>query len=246
MTSTIRGVGEYVAAEAHTVAFGRLYKPDATRRPVVYFTGGPGDDRDFLTATASGSQITPGIVDGPVSFGVISAAFGGAEQWGNDTTQTRIGQAWTQVKSQLGTKTDKFVGIGISKGALALLNYARNNPSNVAAIVGIVPVVNLTNFYADNAASQTNIDAAYTDHAGYLAALATHDPNLNTATHLSQAIPMKLFYGTSDASIRSADVTSFASAVGATAQSMGATTHLTTAPAIVPTGDILSFIGPYL
>lgn len=242
--ATRRGVGQYVAAEAHTAAHGRLYKPDATKRPVIYFTGGPGDDRDFLTATASGSQIAPVLADAGVP--IISAAFGGADLWGNDTTQTRIGQAWTQIKTELGTKTDKFIGIGVSKGALALLNYTRNNPGNVAAILGIVPVVNLTNVYTDNAASQAAIDAAYTNHATYLTALPTHDPALNTATHASQAIPMRLIYGSADVTVRPADVASFAAAVNAQVRVSNGTDHLTTGPAVDPQADVLNFISPYL
>lgn len=235
-----RGVGLYVAGEGHTCVVGRYYKPDQKVRPAIYFTGGPGDDRDFLTAAGSGSQIAPRLAEKGIP--VISAAFGGANQWGNDTAQTRIGQAWAQIKSQLNPRQDKFIAIGVSKGALAMLNYARNNPANVAAIVGIVPVVNLANFYSDNATAQASIDAAYTDHAGYLAALAAHDPAQNTAAHQSQAIPTKLIYGSADPSVRPADVAAFSAAVGAQAKSVTGTDHATTAPALNAYADVLAFV----
>lgn len=239
-----RAVGQYVAAEASTVVASALYKADGVKRPIIFFTGDTSSDRDFLTTPASGSQIAPRLVD--LGVPIVSAVFGGAALWGNDTCQTRIGQAWTYVKAQMGCKADKFIGIGISKGAQALLNYTRNNPSNVAALVGIVPVVNLPNVYADNAGLQAQIDTAYTDHATYLTALPTHDPNANTATHLSQGIPIKLISGTSDATVRPADVASFGAAVGATVQSKSGTDHLTTAPAVDPVEDVLKFIAPYL
>lgn len=241
---TRRDVGGYVASEASTLAAGKLYAPTASKRPIIYFTGQTANDTDFLTSSASGSQIAPRLADVGVPF--ISAVFGGANLWGNDTTQTRIGQAWTYVKAQMGCKTDKFIGIGVSKGALALLNYARNNPSNVAAIVGIVPVVNLPNVYADNASLQAEIDTAYTNHATYLTALPTHDPNANAATHLSQAIPMEFIYGASDTVVRPADVSAFATAVGASKQSKAGTDHLTTAPAVDPVEDVWKFISQYV
>lgn len=236
------GVGQYVASEAHTAIFGRLYKP-STKRPVIFFTGTAGSSA-FLTSSASGSQISPRLVDVGIPF--ISGDFGGANLYGNDTTQTRIGQLWTFVKTLLGTPTDKFIGIGVSKGMTALLNYARANPGNVAALVGIVPGVSLANVYTDNVGLQAGIDAAYTNHASYLAALPTHDPMANQSTHASQGIPMKFFTGDADTVVRPADVQSFGAAVGATVKTFTGTDHLTTAPQVDPVEDVLKFIAPYL
>lgn len=242
---TSRGVGQYVASEAHTLAYGRRYKADGTVRPVVYFTGGPGDDRDFLTSTASGNQIAPLLAH--LNVPVISAAFGGADQWGNDTAQTRIGQAWTFVKSALGTKTDKFVGIGVSKGATALLNYTRANPTNVAALLLIVPAVNLTDIHDNNrSGNAANIEAAYGGAAAWTTAAAAHDPALNTATHASQAIPTFIIYGDADTTILPSSVTSFASAVGASTQLVTGGGHLTTAPALDPVAHVWSKLNKYL
>lgn len=239
-----RSVGGYAPGEAATTIVGRLYKNDSTKRPVIYFTGGPGDDRDFLTAPASGSQIAPRLVDAKIA--VISAAFGGAAQWGNDTAQARIGQAFSFVQATLGTKGDKFVGVGISKGATAMLNYARNNPSKVAALVLIVPAVNVSDIYDnDRSGLAAAIDAAY--GGSWASAKATHDPALNTATHAAQGIPMKLCYGGADTTIMPQTVLDFAAATGATAVQIGPTLdHLTTAPAMDPIGDVLAFIDPHL
>lgn len=235
-------VGGYVAAEASSAFYGRLYKRDGTRRPVIYFTGGPGDARDYLTASSSGKQIAPVLADAGIP--VISAAFGGAALWGNDISQARIGQLWTYVKTQLGTKADKFVGIGVSKGATALLNYMRANPGNVAAFVGIVPAVNMTDIHDNNrGGNQASIDTAY--GAAWAANAATHDPSLNTATHASQAIPTKLINGDSDVVVIPSTVSAFASAVGATLVTKAGTDHLATAPAIDPVEDVLRFVGPY-
>lgn len=240
---TLRQVGGYVASEGSTLAYKRTYRANSAKRPVIYFTGGPGDDRDFLTATASGSQITPVLSETGTVF--VSAAFGGANQWGNDTTQTRIGQLWTYVKAQAGTKTDKFVGIGVSKGATALLNYTRNNPGNVAALVLIVPAVNVSDIYDNNRSGlAAGIDAAY--GGSWAANKATHDPALNASTHASQAIPMKLIPGTTDTTVLASVVSAFGSTVGATVQGVTGTDHLTTAPALNPVADVWGFLAAYV
>lgn len=240
---TSRGIGEYVANEAHTAIYGRLYRADVTRRPVLIFTGGAGDDLDFLTADASGKQLAPTLADNGVVC--ASAAYGGAAQWGNDTSQTRIGQLFSLVQTRFGTKTDKFVGIGVSKGATSMLNYARNNPTKVAALYLIAPAVNVSAIYnGDRGGLAASISAAY--GGNWASAAATHDPALNTAAHASQGIPMKLMYGGSDTTCLSSEVTSFASATGAQATQVGAgLTHLTTAPAIDP-ADTLQFVSRYI
>lgn len=241
--ATSRGVGLYVAAEAHTCVWGRPYKPDATRRPVVYFTGGAGDDRNFLTAAGSGNHIPPVLSEAGVPL--ISAAFGGAEQWGNDTTITRIGQAWTQVKSQLVTKTDKFVGIGVSKGYAALDNYARANPNNVAALIGIVPAADVSDIFDNNRSGlAANINAAY--GGNWAASKATHDPNLNRAGRLALGIPTLLIYGDNDTTVLAPNVVAYAAAIGAEARSVGAFGHLDSAPQIDPVEDILGFLDAYV
>lgn len=243
---TSRGVGQYVAAEAHTLAYGRLYKQDGSKRPLIYFTGGNGDDRDFLTTPASGSQIAPALADRGVPM--ISAAFGGTYEWGNDTAIARIGQAWTYVKAQLSPKQDQFVGIGVSKGATALLNYARANPANVAALLLIVPAVDVSDIHDNNrGGNAAGIETAFGGAAGWASAAATHDPSLNLATHKSQSIPIKMLYGGGDTVITPASVKHFADGTGALASQISPTTdHLTTAPAIDPDADVWTFLGSYV
>ena len=243
MLCTSRGVGQYVASEAHTLAYGRLYKPDASRRPVIYFTG-LSSDRNFIEGTASASHVPPRLARLGVPF--ISAEFGGTGLWGNATTQTRIGEAWAYVKAALGTRTDKFIGVGVSKGATAVLNYARANPSDVAALVLIVPAVDVSDIYDNNrSGNAAQIDAAYGgDWAG---SKATFDPALNTATHASQAIPMKLFYGGADTTCTPATITAFATAVGGTAVNVGADLdHLTVGPEIDPVEDVWEFVASHV
>ena len=242
---TSRGVGEYVASEAHTLAFGRLYKKDASKRPLIYFTGGPGDDRDFLTSSASGAQLAPRLAE--IGLPVISAAYGGGGQWGNDTTQTRIGQAWSFVQTRLGTNTDKFVGIGVSKGATALLNYTRNNPTNVAALFLIVPAVNVADIHDNNRSGlATEIENAYGGSAGWASAASTHDPAQQTAAFAALGLPVQMHYGADDTTVLPSVVQSFASATGFAAVQHSGTDHLTTGPALDPVEDAWKFLAAYV
>lgn len=238
-----RDYGAYVANEYSTVITGHDYKP-AKARPIIWF-GGLATDREFLDAAFSGPQIAPKVAEYG-NCAIFQGEMGGL-LWGSDTAQTRIGQAWSYVKTLTGCATDKMILVGLSKGVLGCLNYARNNPTKVAAVVGMIPAVNLQNVYTDTGVpGQTSIEAAYTDHAGYLAALATHDPSLNIETHATQGIPMKFIYGDADTVVRPADILEFAEGVGAETQAIAGGTHTSTPPAVIPSTHVLDFITPYL
>lgn len=231
---TSRGIGVYVASEAHTCASGRLYKGSSSRRPVVYFPGGVGGDRKFLDDSTTGSQIGPLLAE--CGYPIISAAFGGPSLWGNSTTATRIGQAWTQVKSQLSTATDKMLLIGVSQGATAALNYAKSNPSNVAAIVGIVPAVDIQDIDTNNRGGAST--AIQTAHGGAPSDALTPAKNASSFT----AIPQKLYYASDDTTVIPSTVTTFAATSGASTVNLGAVGH--TAATVDPQ-SVVSFLSQY-
>ncbi len=238
-----RGVGEYVKNEAHTCLFGPTYEPDGTRRPAIVFTGGPGDDRDFLTSIASGSTIYPTLARAGIPM--LSAEFGGPAQWGNDTSKRRIGQAWRRATSQLGTRADKFVGIGVSKGYVALDNYARENPTSVAALVGIVPAANVSDIYDNNRSGlRPRISAAY--NGDWPGAAATHDPSRNIVVRAGLGIPTLLIAGERDETVLPETVADYGAAIGAAVKTKTGADHMTTAPAVEPLEDLLAFLLPYL
>lgn len=231
---TSRGVGQYVASEAHTFLTNRLWKNGTARRPIIYFTGGPGDDRDFITATASGSQVPSVLAES--GFPIVSAAFGGANMWGNDTSIARIGSAWTYIKSQLSPSTDKFIGVGVSKGVTALLNYAKANPSNVAAIAGFVPAVDIQDIYTnDRAGAASSISTAYGG-----APPDDHTPAKNAASYTG--IPIKLWYQSDDTTVIPSTVTTFAATAGATTVNTGTGGHTA---ANVDAVQVAAFLAAY-
>lgn len=74
--------------------------------------------------------------------------------FGNDDSIAAVGAAVTYLQARQGVKTDKIMLMGISMGALPVLNWARQNLSKVAAIALIIPVLDLQ-YLHDTAPSQS-------------------------------------------------------------------------------------------
>lgn len=241
-----RDQGGYVTSEWSTFVYPRIWRPDK-RRPILYFTGGNGDDLDFLRTPASGSQLPRAIA--AEGWPVISGQMGAPPmQWGNATAQARIGQLWDYFKAVLGVVEDRFIGIGVSKGAMALLNYARANPTHLRALIGIVPAANINDLYVNQAGLfQAQIDAAYPAGTyppnGWPSVKGAYDPALNVAAHASLGIPSLFFYGSADAVVLPAIIEAFMAGVGSsiTPREIIGTDHLTTGPAIDPL-EVLDFL----
>ena len=133
--------------------------------------------------------------------------------WGNDAAIDSVDKCATW----LGTvrcRTDKVFLAAASMGALAVLNWARTHLDQVAAVALCVPAVDLADLHDRTALGyQAEIEAAYGGHAGYLAALPTHNPTAFAADLAS--IPIKIWYSTNDPIIDPAKVQGFAATVGA-------------------------------
>lgn len=232
---TSRGVGQYVASEAHSSLHNRFYHSDRSRRAVIFFPGGVGGDRKFIDDPVNGSQTALALSS--AGFPLLSATFGGASKWGNSTTVTRIGQAWTYAQTLLGTKTDKLLLVGVSQGATAAFNWAKDNVSQVAAVVGLVPAVDIQDIHTNNRGGNTAaIEAAY----GGSAPPDSSNPADNTET--LSGLPIKIWYSTDDVVVDPPTITTFAQATGITAISLGAVGHTAET---VPPGDVVSFLQGY-
>lgn len=113
---------------------------------------------------------------------LISADYGGASTWANDTAIGRIDTMVTWAGANLGTRTDRVIVAGESMGTLLALNWAWRNWQKVLAVWLRGPIVRMLDFYNANPGGLAALmDAAYTNHAGFLAALPTHDPAQNMA-----------------------------------------------------------------
>lgn len=199
-------------------------RPVVTNRPVLYCHengGGAGS----IAAQAAYWEVIPDRLR------TVLAAhdLGSATNWGNDAALTALtafkatvagAGYWSQARDS------KVVLFGGSMGTVTALNWARANPTLVAAIVIGLPVVDAEDVRANNrGALQAPIEAAYTNNAGWQSARATHNP-IEYAASLS-AIPMKLWYASDDTIALPANVLSFQALVGASCevQSMGAVGH---------------------
>jgi pimeloyl-ACP methyl ester carboxylesterase len=233
---TSYGVGLYRASESHLFCGRRTYKPDGTRTAVLYC---PSRDNTSLQAAAVG-WIDPVIrAVAEAGYPILSADMGGLTTFGNAACSTAVGEARTYVNSAFGGKISAGVFlIGTSMGGLTALRYAKDNPSLVKGIVAGVPAIDLQDIHdvtrPDLAAT---IEAAHGGLAGYNTYLADHNPADHTSSFTS--MPMQLHYATNDTSITSSTVTSFASATGAEAISLGAVGH---SPYTMDTGRVLTFL----
>lgn len=89
---------------------------------------------------------------------IIITDLGGVASWGNDDSTADAVLARTALRTAARISSGKLVLVGVSMGYLSVANYALANPSLVQAVVGIIPVCNLSDAHGTFTAA---IDAAY-------------------------------------------------------------------------------------
>lgn len=111
-------------------------------------------------------------------------------------------------------------------GFLAACNWARQNKTNVAGIIGLVYSKGLAWDYANlGAPNPAEMDTAYGGHTAFTPALPTHDPASYGPTDLA-GIPMLLVASSDDATLGYSGQQSFAQAMQ-TGASPGLVTFIT-------------------
>ena len=212
MTLFSAGIGEYVASESHHLGLPNLWKSNGTARGCMYAPGLGG-----TIPAINGSDGTY-MADRGVAIGTFD--FGMNDEWGNATSDSRMDSAWAFCKSRFGFKTDKVLLFGISHGGVTVLNWAKANPTLVAAIALGMPAVSPQDIYDfDRGTLQSEIAAAY----GGGRPPDSRDPTKNAASFVG--IPIAIWYSTDDPICTAATVTAFGTAVGAEMNSLGAVGH---------------------
>jgi hypothetical protein len=142
---------------------------------------------------------------------VASANYGGSNNWGNAASSTVADSLYTWATANLTSSTS--VGLwGVSMGFMTAVNWWNANQTKVGAVLGVVPVANASNFYTDNAGAQASMDAAY---AGSFATNgSSRSPHLVLPSITGTSVKLKLYYSSTDASVRPADTTAMASTAG--------------------------------
>lgn len=206
--------------------------------PAVYHCHGAGSDAHAATACpadwAAAQQGYP----------VIGRSWILPDAWGNDAALARLDQAIAWSSATLGAKAPAKVGIiGSSMGSLMAMRYARANPSSIAFLILITPLVNMDDFVGNNRGGyQSSVYSAYGGSTAYNAAAATIDPS-QYPTALT-GIPIRLYYSEDDTLALPTLIDPFISAVGGSAidkVSLGSVGHAG-ASAFVDYADSLSFI----
>jgi pimeloyl-ACP methyl ester carboxylesterase len=171
-------------------------------------------------------------------FPTVCNDFSSTTHWGNDAAQTKLGDAITFLQGALGAKSGGVLLYAASMGALLALNYARANPSKIAAIALGMPVVDLAYEHTNNVNGwATEIETTYGGSSAYASAEAGHDPTQHTSSYTS--VPMKMWRASNDTSAITARQDAFASAVGCPVSDLGAVGHTLS---LVPGAEVRDFL----
>ena len=223
---TIRAVYStgYTGSEASVVMHGRQ-SPGGT--PVIFCHG--------LLVGAQQSFNTEGEVQRQLAdrYEVTSAGadLGGLSSWGNDACVAAVTALITYMGANYGTKTNQVALYGTSMGGATALNWAMRNPTKVVALALSNPVVALQGIHDRNPIGVASlIETAYTDLAGYTAALPTHDPSHIANRDVVKALGprTRIWYAPDDTVIAQSEVLAYAGFTGCELSSVGNVGHAVT------------------
>lgn len=167
----------------------------------------------------------------------ISGAMG-YQTWGNDTAMARIDAAWSLLAAKAPISTDKIALLGGSMGGALGARYSQLYPSKVAAFVGIIPLLDLKTFYADQAHLAEIATAWGVTSPADLPGSADILGNAAAAA----SVPARFWYSSSDVLVKPAYVTNYAAAINAQAINVGTNGHSDATVAQVPVADVGQFL----
>jgi pimeloyl-ACP methyl ester carboxylesterase len=204
------------AGEVRTAYIPARWKYDGSR-PVVVWGHGHGQLHYAVPPGFGAALLTAWVHAGWAV--VIPRAAG--DSWGNDNAIESYGDALAYAEAPqsaggLGARVGAHLLYGYSMGALACCNFARANPSKVAAILLSAPGIERQRLYDVNinGYGTAEIAAAYGGAGNVPTTRATHDPSFYAADLAD--IPIDLTYDPADPVTSVAGMEAFAAASGAT------------------------------
>jgi hypothetical protein len=212
----IEGRDEYAPGERHAAVAAAT---EEAGRLVIFFTGAAGNERRFVEdeyAPVTGALAAAGLP-------VISAEFGGGYAWGNDASIDRIGRLWRFGVEGLGARDDRLLGVGVSKGATALLNYARRRRGDVAAVAALIPALDLAAIHDRSEDMAAEIEAAYDGASGYAKAVDRYNPMAHAEAY--RGLPICCWSSLDDPAIPFEEVREFARRAKAELRPFGPAGH---------------------
>jgi pimeloyl-ACP methyl ester carboxylesterase len=235
------GLGRYATAEqdVHVASLAGLR---GGVRGVVYCHGAARDATSCRDYTNYGTlHLVNALAE---HFPVLSVDAGGPLAFGNATAVARVGDAVSHLQGTLNATSGTVLLVGASMGALSCLNYAKAHSEKVAAVVGVIPALDLNDIVVnDRAGLGPSVDAAY----GGAYSEATHGATYNPATYAATfTTPTRLYYASDDTTAIPGAVTAFDTACGvASAVSLGALGHTEAAIDAAPRDSIVQFLAQY-
>lgn len=132
-------------------------------------------------------------------YTVVSCDNAGMETWGNDQAMLRMAQAFNYLRSQPGVLDEPMVMIGQSMGALNSLVYAHTYPLNTRCVIGLIPVIDVTDIHSNNRGGlAATINGCYAGGWSELVYGADKNPATMAAAGQLDDMPIQLWYGASD------------------------------------------------
>lgn len=206
------GFGRVAAGE-----YDQVFIPDSPHRGGfgVVLCHGSGNPRAWVDPVAQPASVRLAGELARAGIACIAGDFGG-QTWGNDTILSRIDAAWAVLKTRVTSiRSDKLGLVGGSMGAAGAARYCQLHPERVAAMIGLIPLLDLTAFYAANPGAVANEVAG----AWGVVAPAALPAGANIAANaaLAKSVPLLAGYSTVDTTVLPAWVLAYVAAVGGTA-----------------------------
>lgn len=192
----------------------------ANLRLVQFAHGWPAQAKEFNPGgplTVSTSGIIKALAESG-RYLPFAADQGGTNLFGQTpAVPTDIEAAFAWMVARHAARANAVALIGYSQGFLNAAAEVFTTPGKVRALIGIAPMVNGANVYADNAAIRADMDASA---AGSWAGVdAVRSPSGRTADFAG--VRVATWQGDVDATVRAADTAAFAAATGATNRVIG-------------------------
>lgn len=243
MSYSIYGRDTITSGDGYVALYPKFYKKDNTKMGILFVHGNTGTAANVIDGNII--QITTAIAN--AGYPVLSCDFGGPTTWGNTTAINTIAAAKTYLQSTMGAKAGKIILVGQSAGGLLSLNWASTNLANIAAFVGLMPVVNLTDVHTNNRGGvASQINTAYGGSYSEAAFGAARNPQTMATNGLYAGLPMMIYSSVSDTIVLDSIVTTFVNTANVTATRYSiAGGHDNATFASIPTANILSFIATY-
>lgn len=237
--SATSGVGRVTVGEQDTIWSPRTPRDGRCGLILVPGSGNPRGYMDGINQPAS-VRLAAGLAS--VGIPAITCDFGG-NSWGNNTMQAQILTAWNTLKAAFPQiRTDKFVILGASMGGGAVARFTINNPSLVAAMVGLIPAYD----YRYEFENIAGIAGPFRTAWGMGGADPFPTAADNAANHATaDGIPILTGYASNDTTVPSAPVIAYHNSVGGEAGNLinvGALGHSDAAIAALPISTVARFL----